>query len=1252
MAVPRLVVGFDFSQVEKGEKAVRQKVASMVNAQGDLDKSSQKLTKEQQKLNKEVERLAARLDPATRAWQIYERRLALVARAADAGKHSQEQLNRMINRARAEFDKSTSAVTRHTDSIFKLAASYISIRSAINVVRQLMDAQMELERVQARLRVASGGSSALAASTYKELSNEAKRLGLDLNSLANSYSKLAVASRGTSLEGKATKEIFLGVSEASAALGLSADQTEGALRAIEQMMSKGTVQAEELRGQLGERLPGAFNMAAKAMGVTTFELNDMLKKGEVLAVDLLPKLAQELRNTYGAEAATNADRLTGATNNLSTAWTELKNAINEAGMGDTFIGTLKLVTEAINGVTGALGFFDKALKDANQGSLLENINRFTVLNALLKAHKRIKEELILLNDMKGVTAEDLGPLMNRRYVKPISRYEGGHPLDQRESRDAMMDALKASAKGFEDAEKAADKYAKSLDEIARRQEKIVEHEAAIAKSRAILSALPTLDELIAVPDIIPYGPVIKGMSDAEKRAKAWSDEMELVTKSLEGTADAAIDAAFGTDQFFDSMNQKHIIEEFETELKKLEADFADFKKEVSENFIRGVQSSLSTFFYEVMDSGEDALKNFGKALKDLLFKTLAEYLAQWAITQAKMLALSLKRIAAEKAAAEAAGVGSGSGDSKSGGGWWASILKAFKGGGGGTTTGAGLSGGAIAGVAVFAVMAAAIAYFRHRRSERDKERYGTNVDMAGYGGSLSSGFSGRLTETGAKVAEAMQMLTLTIQESARAYIDGAMNATVKIRNDKKSFQALVDGELVGTFRTANEAVLAAIKTMFLKKADLDPVIRQVLENNTATDPEGLGSAVAYVQGILDEIKGITQVEATLQALPGKIRAMVGDLQLAGVEFSNAITMAHQWGLAQFRGAWDSISGQQRSPEEERAHRERQRELLLDQMKLERIKLQQDLAVLKARAAIVKGGAGLARQEMLVNVGSIRGRAALLEAEADITSAQFGVWGNYLDGRVQFVEAEAGLYAAEIALLEKTLADLDALIKEVESTPIRLGGGRGSGGLGDVIGGAGRFGGGGRLITALERLISAVDKLREFQKSLAQDEQLTPYGVQQRFGMAQAQFQNVSAAAQQGKVWAIEMLPDVARQYLELASQMYGTAGAGYGGIFEQVNQILQAISDQYPSGTDPQAWMRSGMESVNRYLAAIRGDGNRRAEQHDETNSRLRDSNRKMDDLIDAVERQGNALDRIVSTGGTRPGMGGPRQGNGNFRAA
>ena len=131
--------------------------------------------------------------------------------------------------------------------------------------------------------------------TFDYLSEFSNKLGINLQSAAQGYKTIAAAARGTALEGEQTKNIFEGVSEAAAVFGLTGEQAEGALLAIGQMMSKGTVSAEELRGQLGERMPGAFQIAARSMGVTTQKLGEMLQKGEVAATDFLPKFASQLR---------------------------------------------------------------------------------------------------------------------------------------------------------------------------------------------------------------------------------------------------------------------------------------------------------------------------------------------------------------------------------------------------------------------------------------------------------------------------------------------------------------------------------------------------------------------------------------------------------------------------------------------------------------------------------------------------------------------------------------------------------------------------------------------------------------------------------------------------------------------------------------------------------------------------------------------------------------------------------------------
>jgi hypothetical protein len=59
------------------------------------------------------------------------------------------------------------------------------------------------------------------------------------------------------------------------------------------------VSAEELRGQLGERLPGALAIAARSMGMTQAKFNDMLDSGKIVSDEFLPRFAQQLRAEFG-----------------------------------------------------------------------------------------------------------------------------------------------------------------------------------------------------------------------------------------------------------------------------------------------------------------------------------------------------------------------------------------------------------------------------------------------------------------------------------------------------------------------------------------------------------------------------------------------------------------------------------------------------------------------------------------------------------------------------------------------------------------------------------------------------------------------------------------------------------------------------------------------------------------------------------------------------------------------------------------
>ena len=224
----------------------------------------------------------------------------------------------------------------------------------------IVSAGMATQRIMNTLDVATGD----AANSMEFLRSEADRLGLDIEKSAIAFSKFAAAAKGTALEGQGARDVFSAVATASAAMGLTAEQAEGAMRALEQMMSKGNVQAEELRGQLGERLPGAFSLAAKSMGVTTSELNKMLERGEVLAVDLLPKLAQTLNDEFGEGAQTASGNAQAQFNRLSTAIFTLSNAVAESGVLQALGDMAGIVAESANAWATWINVWNESETDA------------------------------------------------------------------------------------------------------------------------------------------------------------------------------------------------------------------------------------------------------------------------------------------------------------------------------------------------------------------------------------------------------------------------------------------------------------------------------------------------------------------------------------------------------------------------------------------------------------------------------------------------------------------------------------------------------------------------------------------------------------------------------------------------------------------------------------------------------------------------------------------------------------------------
>lgn len=210
------------------------------------------------------------------------------------------------------------------------------------------DAALQMDRLD-KIYTSITGSAQAARGQLSFLQDTADRLGLQFQNTALSAKTFFAAGKGSSLEPQ-LNAIFEAVSSAGAALSMTQDDIQGAFLALGQMISKGKVQAEELRGQLGERLPGAFQMAARAMNMTTAELDKFMADGKLTAEELLPRLAKVLRDEYGTAAETAAQGMQGAVNRLSTEWELFK-----AGLIDS-----DAAVAGINAARGAISSLREA----------------------------------------------------------------------------------------------------------------------------------------------------------------------------------------------------------------------------------------------------------------------------------------------------------------------------------------------------------------------------------------------------------------------------------------------------------------------------------------------------------------------------------------------------------------------------------------------------------------------------------------------------------------------------------------------------------------------------------------------------------------------------------------------------------------------------------------------------------------------------------------------------------------------------
>jgi len=234
----------------------------------------------------------------------------------------------------------------------KLAAVLGAVGLAL-VGKAAIDAGIRLDQLTNRMAAATK-SADLTGKGMEFVAETTDRLGLSFQSSADGFAGFAASALRAGLDFGTTKQIFEDISTAAASLQLPVERVELIFKALEQIAGKGTVSMEELKQQLGDSLPGAFEIAAKSMGKTNAEFVAMVTNGEVVSKDFLPKFAATIREELGGSAEKAATQLQAETNRMKNSFFELQTEFSKNGAGEAYT---KVVREL-----SAL-FRDKNFKD-------------------------------------------------------------------------------------------------------------------------------------------------------------------------------------------------------------------------------------------------------------------------------------------------------------------------------------------------------------------------------------------------------------------------------------------------------------------------------------------------------------------------------------------------------------------------------------------------------------------------------------------------------------------------------------------------------------------------------------------------------------------------------------------------------------------------------------------------------------------------------------------------------------------------
>lgn len=207
------------------------------------------------------------------------------------------------------------------------------------------------------------------------IDNVQRGFGLNLETTREGFVKLYASMAPTGFDSGSIEKLFTGISAATAALQLTPDKAERVIYAFGQMASKGQIMSEELKGQLGDVLPGALAIFAKAAGMSVKEFSQAMEDGAFTGNrfrEVFAKVSDELITRFGTGAQVAGKSLQGLINTVGGDFTRTLESF--APLADSaaqavltpLSGMLKDLGTAAKIAMGEMERIQAQIKDAKQ----------------------------------------------------------------------------------------------------------------------------------------------------------------------------------------------------------------------------------------------------------------------------------------------------------------------------------------------------------------------------------------------------------------------------------------------------------------------------------------------------------------------------------------------------------------------------------------------------------------------------------------------------------------------------------------------------------------------------------------------------------------------------------------------------------------------------------------------------------------------------------------------------------------------